>query len=346
MRPFDGDSEQAARFAVHCWESTYAGRSYYPVWDADYMERQLFAPGVAAGICRLGAYRGGRLVGFLAAEKMRFCTPDGERTGTMSSWLSVDPAERGAGIGGALRSAMWEWQRAQGCAFMLGFVDAARAKGEGRRFWTSQVEGASLRPRPALWLHVLDRDAVSAAAFSRQEAIGFSLLARLQRRSAALREGQLRPYDERDLPAAAELFRMREEQAEFGYSWDQARLGHQLQGHALVLERDGRLEAILAYSILRLEGRRPLICAVIDFVAARPEARARRAELISASLGRLARERGVHAGMMLGPPVHETALLLAGGFMPMPSQQALIHLPVCPSARMPQRPHRLHLHWR
>lgn len=349
IESFRGDPGEAATFSIACWQASYAGRNLYPIWDESYMQWQLFQVPDPEVICRLGAYENGHLIGFFAAELTTFRTPDGPRLGTMSSWLSVTADRARSGIGGALRRAMWDWQRSRGADFMIGFVDHGTVRGKGRRFWTRQVDGAVVRSRPGLWCHVLDPHRASAAEISALEACSVRLLARLQRRVAPLREGVVREYAPSNWRACRAIFD-RLESADFGYAWSNARLAHQLAGGAivrtLVLDAGSGAEALFNCYPLTLVGRMPLRCAIVDFFGAAPGTEHRLPAFLRACLDWLRRE-GFDAALTLGPPVHGATTLLRGGFVPLPpaQQDALIFLPVAPGVSFP--PVRcLHLHWR
>jgi GNAT superfamily N-acetyltransferase len=345
---YRGEAEEAARFSIHCWRTAYDKVTFYPVWTVNYMRWQLFEPPVPERIHLLGAYLKNRLVGFFAAEEMTFRMSAGSRLGTMSSWLSIDPAHAREGVGAALQRAMWEWQASRGAAFMIGYVAAPRMRQRGRTFWTARIPGASLHARPAFWGHIFDTAAVAAAEFSAWEALGARLLKYMQRPPIAEDSASVRNYSKDDLAACCAIFQAAEAAAEFGYIWDDARRAHQLSfpglAHTLVLDRGQGVEAFVNYSTLELVGRAPVRCAIIDFVAHRPGSAEPFVAFVRACAGWLGQE-GHDLALILGPPVHSGVTLLQAGFLPLPPMQSLIFLPVDPAARMP-RARRMHLHWR
>jgi GNAT superfamily N-acetyltransferase len=349
LTDYRGDAEEAAAFAAHCWGASYAGKAYYPLWDADYMRHHLFDVAAGTQIGRIGAYLDGRLAGFLAAEVVRFRTAGGEMAGTMSSWLSVDPAEGGRGVGAALHRAMWDWQRARDCRFMIGFVDTGTLRGKGRGFWTRQVPDATVHRRPLLWTHVLDRHRAAAAEPLRIQAAAIPVLAAVQRSSRASREFIVRDYVDVDFPAVRTIFDAMQARADFGYIWSDARLRYQLANgpiaRTLVLDRGGGAEAFASFSALTLMGRQALRCQVMDFAGATDTAEPLLPAFLRAAFHRLRAEDAGDAVLALGPPVHPAATLWAGGMLPLPPAQAMIHLPVAADARMPPVS-RLLIHWR
>lgn len=344
-----GDADEAADFAIACWRASYAGKSYYPLWDRAHFAWQLFDVPDPRAICRMGAYLDGRLVGFLAAEAMRFRTPAGEVRGTMSSWLSVAPDQSGRGVGAALHRAMWAWQREQGCAFMIGFVDTGTLRGKGRGFWTRQVPDATIHRKPLLWTHVIDRRAAGAAEPSRLQALGIGLMAAVQRRAQPSGHFAVRNYADADFADVRTIFDRLQARAEFGYLWDDARLRHQISGgpitRTLVLDRGHGAEAFANFTALTLMRRQPLRTQVMDFAGAGAAAESLLPAFLRACFDRLRSEDAGDAVLALGSPVHAGAMLRAGGMLPLPPAQAMIHLPVAADARMPPVPHLL-VHWR
>ncbi|CAN5465519.1 hypothetical protein BH10PSE12_BH10PSE12_15610 [soil metagenome] len=344
-----GDADEAADFAIACWRASYADKSYYPLWDRAHFAWQLFDVPEPRSICRLGAYLDGRLVGFLAAEAMTFRTPTGEVRGTMSSWLSVAPDQGGRGVGAALYRTMWDWQRAQGCAFMIGFVDTGTLRGKGRGFWTRQVPEATIHRKPMLWTHVINRRAAAAAEPSRLQALGIGLMAAVQRRARQSADFAVRDYAGADFANVRAIFDGLQARAAFGYLWDDARLRHQVSGgpitRTFVLDRGYGAEAFANFTALTLMGRQRLRTQVMDFAGAATGAEALLPAFLRACFDWLRSEDVGDAVLALGSPVHTSAMLRAGGMLPLPPAQAMIHLPVAPDARMPPVRHLL-VHWR
>jgi hypothetical protein len=66
---FEGDAEEASRFAVDCWRRSYAGISFYPIWSTDYMRWQLFDVPEPDRVHKLAAYDDGALVGLWAPSE-------------------------------------------------------------------------------------------------------------------------------------------------------------------------------------------------------------------------------------------------------------------------------------
>jgi GNAT superfamily N-acetyltransferase len=342
---FRGDAAEAARFTESCWRRSYSGSSFYALWTEAYMRWQLFDVPAPERVRRLGAYVSDQLVGFFAAEEMDFTTRNGPRLGTMSSWLSVDPEHGRAGIGRALRRAMWAWQHDRGADFMIGFVNAGTVRGQGRRFWTREVLGAVILRRPALWGHILRPAAAAAAEFSRLEAAGVRLLAQVQRTRRAASLGQIRAYRDEDLAKCRALFAAGPD--DFAYAWNDARLAHQLRHSSmprtLLLDRGSGVEALINYYTLDMVGRQPVRCAIVDFIRSR-QGQGECSGFVRHCLEVMASE-GHDVALTLGPPAHPSIMLVAGGFLPLLPMQSPIFLPVTPGTTFPGG-RRLQIHWR
>ncbi|MFY2556086.1 GNAT family N-acetyltransferase [Corallococcus terminator] len=340
VRTYEGDAVAASQFVNRVWGEYYGAQGPLTDFQPRMLDWFVFGNRLAPREYRLAAYSGGKLAGVFFAEPTRLRLGNRAVEGAYGSWLSVDPAFRGLGVGRKLTETMFSRQRERGALMMLGCMADG---GAGGRFWR-KTPGLRTFGTMGLWLHVFDAAAVARWSPTAAERALFTLARPWLRGSAPHvdTEAGIRPYRPEDLPACMALVERMTESVSLGYAYTPERLAHQLQyrdvPHTLVLERAGVVRGLVNFYTLQMNSRGPLTIAMVDLLAFHDSVpRAEQKRLLRVAMRDMA-GRGASCAAMLRGPCVSTRLMLGAGWLPWAGGSQVMSKLLSPDLEWPASP--------
>jgi GNAT superfamily N-acetyltransferase len=338
IRSYAGDFGDVAELNRKVWIESYGGRMWFPLWDPAFLRCQFGVEGEA--LC-LAAFDGATLVG------SSLTTPYSLRIGSsalpigLTSLVTVEPQYRHLGVTMRLLEALRRRQQTLGIAFSLGIVTGDRAS-LAHRFWAQYAKTYPQNLRFlfgfGIWTKILAPAAFERAAILRRERWGAIGLGPILRLIPFRQDPDIRAYRVTDLIACARLLDMVTTSFDWALVWTPERLARQLCSpgtQSIVLERDGRLRAMVNYHCMSFHGREPIRAALIDLWADDGLTGAERTRLLSHVCHDL-RKRGVHLVLALRCAMMPTIAFAANLFIPFPFQGHLVAMfPQC-GLQLPQ----------
>src|SRR5262245_29415175 len=98
IRPYSGDGTDLADLIVRTWMASFAGKAWFPLWDRAYVNWRIMDQAILDRDLIVSAYAQDRLVGCIVAEKTDFSIHGKIVSGSLTSYLSVDPDTRHKGV--------------------------------------------------------------------------------------------------------------------------------------------------------------------------------------------------------------------------------------------------------
>ncbi|MCE9554507.1 MAG: GNAT family N-acetyltransferase [Planctomycetes bacterium] len=349
IRTFEGDAAEMASFTTAMWRKSYGGKMPMPLWTPEFLQWELMAGGEHARDYLVAAYDGAKLIGFLPAKPQAYRVAGRDVSGTMGSYLSVDPEYRRQGIALQMHQEQQRRHRERGATINMGYVYLGAAVAQGKKFWLKQPEGATIVAKIGLWTRLLDHKAVARFEISRVGDVCSRILGSWQPNpSPSGNTTGIRPYQASDLADCLRLVKPLSEENDFAYQWNETNLARQLQHNnvpkTLVLEQNGRVEGVISYCHLEMIGRQPLQVATIDLMAFGELSWRRQRDLVRAALRQMMAD-GIQLAVMLRIASSPSSVLFSSGFVPMPADYYYIGLVMEPGFPL-TRAKRLHVHWR
>jgi hypothetical protein len=294
LRNYCGDYEDVAEFWNRVWIPEYAGKMWMTCPEPAFL-RWLVGSHPAA--LRLVAYQGEKLVG------SAFSLPYSLRMGASVrpiAWafgLAVDPDHR------RLALPLVEWLRREnaerGIAFAIGTVVNHPAS-PSYRFWTKYAQAL---PRNltflfpiAYWVKILAPKHLAQAGIAHWERLSARLVGPLVSRTPRGLDPRVRPYRSSDLDRCVEILEKATARFDWALVWARDALRHRLEGAScgsLVLEHEGRVQAMVNYHRLIMQGRKRIQVAVLALWADDNLTPGQRTRLLGHVCSHL-REQGVH----------------------------------------------------
>ncbi len=347
VRTFSGDTRELSEFVLRVWRETYADKMPLPLWNEAFFEWQLTWR-TDRPYC-LAVYDGARLVGTLLGEELRFRWFDCDLTGSMGSWLSVDPEYRRKGVGKLLREELVRRHRDRGAQFQIGFGYHGSRLSMGPKFWKSFPKETIVPRSLGFWVRVLNHRKVADWELNRLEGWGARTLGWLQPGPNRWQtDARVRHYAENDFASCLELAHGMLDRVDAGIIWEPQRLAHQLDfcgfPQTMVYEPDGQVSGFVNFHVLEYLGRGTIRVALIDLLAVGEMSAAEVRALLRSALVQMA-ELGVDLAMILRTPCHPAGPLLATGFIPRLADQAIL-LTRMTEEFDPGKARKFHLYWR
>lgn len=318
VRTFEEDAQVASDFTRKVWLERYQLTSPVIEWSANYYQQFLMWDRPGSRDFLVAAYDGAKLVGTLFAERTLYQLRGQPITGTVGSWLSVDPDSGGKGIGRKLVDEMRRRHREQDAKFMMGYGVIGT---DGPKFWRAQKDTVFLGT-VGFWVRMFDHRAVAEWSMSARD----RLLTRavgpfFSGPPPAVSSDGVRAWEPRDLEASRQLLAHFETQAALGHRWDEARMKHQLTPagitRTLVLERGGAVKGLVNYYVIDMTGRGTMPVAVIDYLAIEALDPDERQRLLGTALTEMA-AAGAKLAMILRVGCLPGRALWKAGFVPIP----------------------------
>lgn len=320
------------------WTKTYQGKMWFPLWSPEFLRWQF--GGDDRRLC-VAAYDDDRLVGTF------FASPHSLRIGstvypmTFSSWCTVDQDFRLPRLTVDMIEAMRRGHLDTGRAFSLGIVSGS-PDSVANRFWALYGKACPQNYRViakvSYWSKVLNPTALVKGSIAWWERGIARLLGPVLKPIPWARGSELRPYDSRDLDSCAQLLERADARLDWAVSWSAPQLARQLEGpvaRTLVLERDGRVQAMVNYHHMQLQGVVTMKFALID-LCAMPDVSMVTASRVFGGVCAQMRDEGVDVIVCLRSAMFPTPALVANAFIPLPGGDQLValfpqpHVPLAP----------------
>jgi hypothetical protein len=321
---YRGEGDDLAELIARSWQSTYRGRAWFPGWDRAYIGWRLMDPRVLDRELMVCAYDGDALVGCLLGEESLLRVGDEVLRGSLTSYLSVDPATTHRGLALRLLDRQRQLHRDRGLLLSVG-VSSSGPELESARFWAGV---ARRRPnefarlgRYVMWCAVIDGAAVAGAGLTAFERWGSRAASFVPWGWWGARGARTRPFGAGDLDACLDRVNARVERAGVQMIWSRPRLSLQLDhphARTWVTEEQGRLAGFANGYLIDWFGRQRVRVGYLELFDADGRTSARAALLVAA--GRALAAEGAQMVVTMDSGTRPRAALLAAGFMPMDPQ--------------------------
>jgi hypothetical protein len=319
LREYSGDFEDVAELARRVGIPEYGGKTWLPLPDAATFRRQF---GAQNGARCTAAYEGTKLVGsgFSFPHQLRI----GARVHPIEllSCLNVDPGHRRVAL--PMVERLRRDQEERGLAFSIGVV-AGDPASVSYRFWTKYAQtfpqNFRFLFRAGYWIKVLAPRELAQASLATWERLATTAAGPLLRLTPYRHDPDVRDYRAGDIERCAQLLENASASLDWALVWSPRQLASQIANPAsatLVLERDGRIRAMVNYRCLTLHGRKSIRAALLDLWADELNGR-ERVRLLGHVCNHL-RARDVHLVLALRCALMPATAFLANLFVPAPGQ--------------------------
>jgi len=316
IRTYSGDFEDIADLTREVWIPEYRGKTWIPVPDVAMLRWRL---GPASGAVCLAAYAGSKLVGSISS------VPHSLRIGStlvptaIYTLFTVDPEYRRMAL--PLVERLRRENEERGIALGMGMV-LDDPNSISYRFWTKYTEAFPQNFRflfrGGYWAKFVAPHQVARAAINGWERIACRALAPLLPWTPFGRDQHVRPYREQDLERCVGMLAKATASFDWSQLWPQEKLAFQLHhplSKTLVYERDGRIQGMVNYHYMLMQGREPVRAAHIDLWAGADLTGAERVRFISHICAEI-RDDDVHGVLAERCAMLPSAALSANGFFP------------------------------
>lgn len=325
VRSFDGDPAELAALINAAWQGRYLARDLIPVYDSPGLEWQILADPDPS--LHLTAWDGSRLVGCFLADHVSLRVAGQVWRGSQGSYFSVHPEYAARGVASRLLTALERAHRAQGLAFMLGYVNSSRTA-PAFQFWTRfqksfPAKYATLRD-VGFWMRFLEPRRMAAVMDNAAEALGLNALSFLQ--GQPRKSLSVRPCGPSDALAAHLLLDRAAMHSSLAQLWEPDALRHELSGgHTLVYPLEGRVGGLCTSFHWPLKSKEVIPAEAIDLLLMDDLNPSQRRALLNAT-ARAGAERGAWVCIAPTSDWRYAASFLACGFVPVPKVCTLMML--------------------
>lgn len=350
VRPYEGSAEDLSNFVTATWRRDYAGQMAFPLWSAEYLRWQLRLGEERFRKYQVAAYDGTRLVGTLLAAPCAFQTPEGRVAGAHGSWLAVDPEYRGQKIVGRMAEERVRRMAEDGGRLVVSYRFFGSKHSLAERPPTDKVDGGkTFIGKRGFWARVLDTPRAARWNVLGWE----SILTRVggpftPHPRVTEAKGVIRPARDEDIPRCVELMRKMTAGMSVAVAWDEELLRHQLLGspvaQTLVTETEGTVRGFVNFHVLPFLGRTEEPVGIIDILCLEAVTSRDCNPLVNAALAAM-REQGGVLALKIGCGDAPWGTLLWTHFVPrLPDSYLVFQWPQAPIGGSLSGP--MHLLWR
>jgi hypothetical protein len=321
IRDYSGDFEDVAELCRRVWTAAYLGKEWFPLWDGAFFRWQV---GGQNALCPV-AYDGTKLVGTF------FCTPYRLRMGSSTvlsvgcaSWCTMDPDYRRERPIWRLIEALRQRQEELGLAFSFVVVSGAPTS-IAYRFWTHYANTFPGNFRFLLqfgfWLKILAPEKMGRAGLEFALRLTARTMGPLLRFIPYRNDPSVRPYRTEDLPQCTHILQKSSADFEWALLWTPTQLANELKSpvsDTLVFERHGRVQGMVNYHYIGLQGREQLRAALIDLWAGDDLTGGQAVRLLGHLCNHL-RERDVDIILAVRSSMMPATVFAANLFLPVPA---------------------------
>jgi GNAT superfamily N-acetyltransferase len=326
IRSYSGDYADVAELARRVWIPIYAGKTWFPLWDADFFRWQY---GAQAAPLSVAAYDGRRLVGSILSMPHELRMGSSTRRIGITSWCTVDPDYRPAGLAMRLIETSRRRHHEQELAFSLGLVSGDRDS-LAWRFWNlyAQAQPHNLRFlfRFGVWVKIMAWPTVARASIANWERWTITAGGPVIAAVPFGRDGHVRAYRVEDLDACADMVQQSSGRLDWALHWTTARLARQLDHpvcRTLVFERGDKVRGVINYHHLMFHGHHALRAALIDLWADDALSPGDRVRFLSHACQEM-RDSGIEFVVALRSALMPAAAFVANLFLPFPGDGHIV----------------------
>ena len=265
IREYRGDFQDVADLVQRAFGATHLGKKLFPLYDAAFLSWQL---GSGSEALLPAAYDGNRLVGTL------FSIPHTVRIGSKTcsigicSWFAVDPEHQRSDLGLRLTEAVRQRQGERGlvCSLVVTMGDLPFRS----RYLRAHPGAYALLFKLGLWVKMLVPRKLATAATEPAPRLLSRAVGPLLGIIPQPHHAHVRLYRAGDLQSCALLLEKAGAAFDWALVWSIERLARQLASrvsNTLVLERDSRLQGLINYHFITVQGHEPIRAAMIDLWA-------------------------------------------------------------------------------
>jgi len=318
IRDYQGDFNDLAEFGRRVWTEKYGGKTWFPVPDPAFM-RWRVAP--ERGGFNPVAYKSGEIVGSVFSFPHALRIGDAVFPVAISTGFTVDESQPGVAL--ALIQRLRQGSEERGFALGIGMV-LDDPTSYSYRFWTKYAEtfpqNFQIVFKGGFWAKFLEPHALARAGITAFERIANRTLGPLLRFTPHKCDPHVRPYRAGDLDRCVQMLEKSTASFDWAMAWQPEQLSAQLENseyQTLVFEREGRVQGMVNYHCIPMQGRELIQSAMIDLWADEDLSFADRVRLLSHLCTQLA-ERGVHAVIAPRSAMMPAGAFVANLFMPAP----------------------------
>jgi GNAT superfamily N-acetyltransferase len=318
---YRGDGSDLAHLITSTWKSVYGGRAWFPIWDHRFVAWRLMEPRILDRELLVCAYDDDHLVGCLLAEQTQLRVGDQDVPGSLTSYLSVDPATQHRGLALRMLDRQRRLHQQRGLRLSLGISNSAEGA-ESAKFWTvvgrRWPQEFALLGGLTMWSAMVDSGAIARAGLNRFERWGPRAASILPWGWFGLRGAATRPFRAADLDHCLRWTHRQGQAADCQMLWSRQRMAVQLDhpyARTWVAERDGRAWGFANGYLIDWSGGQVVRVGFIELCAGDGGIGDHAALLVAA--GRALAAEGAQMVVVMNAGGQPEAALLAAGFMPM-----------------------------
>jgi hypothetical protein len=317
---YEGDGDDLARLIVSSWRASLGTRAWFPIWDEDFIRWKVMDPRVLDRDLVTVARDDGALIGCCVGLPCRYRLKTGEEVaGSLTSFLSADPARKTPGLALRLVEANRQAQKAKGVRLSLGVHDASEGA-PAAKFWGGwrkrHPDEFITLGRIRSWTHVFDGPAVARASILRVDRIAALIGAFVPLGFYGAKGAGARP-PESEIARDLAIVRQGVGGEDLVCDFTEETLSHAIHHPYCLSVRHPEADALVAGYMIDWSGRTDLKVGFIDLVAGRAPARALADTIIA--FARQARARGAQMVVMMDQGGARPAAFWLAGFAPIDS---------------------------
>jgi hypothetical protein len=337
IRSYCGDFEDVAELMRRVWIPEYQGRIWVPIPDPEYL-RWRFGP-ASNSVCS-AAYDGGKLVGTIFSAPSPLRIAGAVHPASLSSVFTVDPEYRRFAL--PLVQDLRRRNEERGIEIATGMV-LGDTTSPSYRFWTKYAEtfpeNFRFLFRGSYLAKFLSPRVMAQSGIRAWERIASRASGPLLGAIPYGRHQNVRPYRAGDLERCVEVLDKAQADVEFALVWPREDLSYMMANPTsgtLVFERQNRVMGLAHYHLLMMQGRDPVLAALLDLWADDGLDGKDRRRFV-AHLCHHLRDAGVHALVAPRCAMTPQSALLANLFVPV-SDDFYIGVHMIPGGAGPAKP--------
>lgn len=320
FRKYEGDGKDLEDVHKKSWAATYEGKQWIFDWDKNYFQWRLLDARIHDPELLVCAYEGTNLLGYMLGKNSLFAANGQVYNGSLTSFLSVDPAIRVRGLGARLVQKQRQIHQERNLDFSMGLsTDYPNAM--PKKFWDGvkrrYPEELDFLTSCQFWCAVIDSQNVSRAGVSIFERTAPYLSKLIPSVPSISGKNELRTYRAEDLDACLKLANEPIENVALQMKWTLDSLSAQIDHpyvETLVIEKDGAVEGFVSGHIIDMIKKDRMTVGMIELC--KFSKRLKNGRPLYEGMKRRMTERGVDIVQMMTTGQVEGSTLMTAGFLP------------------------------
>jgi|GEM_PF-4296594 len=320
FRKYEGDGKDLEEVHQKSWAAAYEGKQWIFDWDKEYFQWRLLDERIYDPELLVCAYEGTQLIGYMLGKNSLFSAEGQVYKGSLTSFLSVDPATKVRGLGARLVQKQRQIHQERNLDFSMG-LSTDYPGSMPKKFWDGvkrrYPEELDFLTPCQFWCAVIDSQKVSRAGVSVFERAAPYLSKLIPSVPSISGRDELRTYRAEDLEACLALVNQPIENSALQMKWTPDSLSAQID-HAyvetLVLEQEGVIEGFISGHIIDMIKKDRMTVGMIELC--KFSQRLKKGKALYEGMKRRMVERGVDIVQMMTTGHVESSTLMTSGFLP------------------------------